>query len=176
MALFLTIVFGLMSVVYGVITAKELLAADPGSARMQEISGAVAEGAQAYLNRQYKTIAYVGGGIFVVLVILLGWGVAVGFFIGATLSGLAGYIGMNVSVRANVRTAQAASRSLGDHRHARRRPRAAWRLDLLRRPDLGRRFLAVRPHSRRLAGRAWLWRLADLDFRASGRRHLHQGR
>ncbi len=114
MALFLTIVFGLMSVVYGVITAKELLAADPGSARMQEISGAVAEGAQAYLNRQYKTIAYVGGGIFVVLVVLLGWGVAVGFLIGAALSGAAGYIGMNVSVRANVRTAQAASRSLAE--------------------------------------------------------------
>ena len=73
MALFLTIVFGLMSVVYGVVTAKELLAANPGSERMQEISGAVAEGAQAYLNRQYKTIAYVGGAIFVLLVILLGW-------------------------------------------------------------------------------------------------------
>ena len=113
MVLFLTIVFGLMSVVYGVITAKELLAANPGSERMQEISGAVAEGAQAYLNRQYKTIAYVGGAIFVVLVILLGWGVAFGFLIGAALSGAAGYIGMNVSVRANVRTAQAATHGIG---------------------------------------------------------------
>ena len=112
MVLFLTIVFGLMSVVYGVVTAKELLAANPGSERMQEISGAVAEGAQAYLNRQYKTIAYVGGAIFVVLVILLGWGVAFGFLIGAALSGAAGYIGMNVSVRANVRTAQAATQSV----------------------------------------------------------------
>jgi K(+)-stimulated pyrophosphate-energized sodium pump len=112
MILFLTIVFGLMSIVYGVVTAKELLAANPGTERMQEISGAVAEGAQAYLNRQYKTIAYVGGGIFVVLVVLLGWGVAFGFLIGAALSGAAGYIGMNVSVRANVRTAQAATQSV----------------------------------------------------------------
>ena len=90
MVLFLTIVFGLMSIVYGVKTSQELLAADAGSARMQEISGAVAEGAQAYLNRQYKTIGMVGGVIFVVLVILLGWAVAFGFLIGATLSGAAG--------------------------------------------------------------------------------------
>ncbi len=112
MVLFLTIVFGLMSIVYGVKTSQELLSADPGSQRMQEISGAVAEGAQAYLNRQYKTIAMVGGGIFVLLVILLGWAVAFGYLVGAVLSGAAGYIGMNVSVRANVRTAQAATKSL----------------------------------------------------------------
>ncbi len=112
MVLFLTIVFGLMSIVYGVKTSQELLSADPGSQRMQEISGAVAEGAQAYLNRQYKTIAMVGGVIFVLLVILLGWAVAFGFLVGAVLSGAAGYIGMNVSVRANVRTAQAATKSL----------------------------------------------------------------
>jgi K(+)-stimulated pyrophosphate-energized sodium pump len=112
MVLFLTIVFGLMSIAYGVKTSQALLAADPGSQRMQEISGAVAEGAQAYLNRQYKTIGYVGAVIFVLLVILLGWAVAFGFAIGAALSGAAGYIGMNVSVRANVRTAQAATQSL----------------------------------------------------------------
>ncbi|CAN2532127.1 K(+)-insensitive+pyrophosphate-energized+proton+pump [Methylocapsa aurea] len=112
MVLFLSIVFGLLSIAYGVKTWQELEKADAGSARMQEISGAVAEGAQAYLKRQYTTIAYVGGVIFVLLVILLGWWVAFGFLIGAVLSGAAGFIGMNVSVRANVRTAQAATVSL----------------------------------------------------------------
>ncbi len=112
MVLFLTIIFGLLSIVYGVKTSQELLAADAGSQKMQEISDAIAEGAQAYLKRQYTTIAYVGGGIFVLLVILLGWWVAFGFLLGALLSGAAGFIGMNVSVRANVRTAQAAISSL----------------------------------------------------------------
>ncbi len=112
MVLFLTIVFGLLSIVYGVKTSQELLATDPGSQKMQEIAGAIAEGAQAYLKRQYTSIAYVGGGIFVLLVILLGWWVAFGFLLGAVLSGAAGFIGMNVSVRANVRTAQAATKSL----------------------------------------------------------------
>src|SRR5208283_386157 len=112
MVLFLTIIFGLLSLVYGVRTSQELLAADAGSQKMQEISDAIAEGAQAYLKRQYTTIAYVGGGIFVLLVILLGWWVGFGFLLGAVLSGSAGFIGMNVSVRANVRTAQAATRGL----------------------------------------------------------------
>ena len=70
MVLFLTIVFGLLSIVYGVMTSRELLAADPGSARMQEIAGAIAEGAQAYLKRQYTTIADVGVAIFILLIIL----------------------------------------------------------------------------------------------------------
>jgi K(+)-stimulated pyrophosphate-energized sodium pump len=112
MVLFLTIVFGLLSIVYGVKTSQELLATDPGSQKMQDISDAIAEGAQAYLKRQYTTIGYVGGGIFVILVVLLGWWVAFGFLLGALLSGAAGFIGMNVSVRANVRTAQAATKSL----------------------------------------------------------------
>ena len=112
MALGLIILCGLLSIVYGGVTVTKLLAADAGSARMQEISAAVAEGAQAYLRRQYATISAVGVVVFIVLGLLLSWQVAIGFFIGAFLSGAAGFIGMNVSVRANVRTAQAATKSL----------------------------------------------------------------
>ena len=108
----LIVVCGLLSVVYGVWAIWSVLQADAGSARMQEIAGAVREGAQAYLKRQYTTIGMVGVVIFVVVGLLLGWLVAVGFAIGAVLSGVAGFIGMNVSVRVNVRTAQAAIGSL----------------------------------------------------------------
>src|SRR3954454_25018197 len=113
MAIWLIIIGGLLSVVYGGVTVGQLMRADAGSARMQEIAGAIAEGAQAYLKRQYTTIAGGGGVIFIGLGLLLSWPVALGFLIGAILSGAAGFIGMNVSVRANVRTAQAASQSLG---------------------------------------------------------------
>jgi K(+)-stimulated pyrophosphate-energized sodium pump len=95
-------------------TTRAVLAADPGSARMQEIAAAIQEGAQAYLARQYTTIGIVGVIIFAILAYLLGIAPAVGFAVGAVLSGAAGYIGMNVSVRANLRTAQAATKSLAD--------------------------------------------------------------
>ncbi|MGA2638906.1 sodium-translocating pyrophosphatase [Methylocella sp.] len=108
----IVILAGLLSIVYGVRTSSELLAASPGSVRMQEIAGAIAEGAQAYLKRQYLTIALVGAVIFLAFWYFLGASIAFGFFLGANLSGAAGFVGMNVSVRANVRTAQAASQSL----------------------------------------------------------------
>jgi K(+)-stimulated pyrophosphate-energized sodium pump len=104
---------GLLAIVYGIWAIWSVMQADPGSAKMQEISAAVREGAQAYLKRQYTTIGVVGVVIFLIVGYFLGWLVAVGFAIGAILSGAAGFIGMNVSVRANVRTAQAAITSLG---------------------------------------------------------------
>ena len=111
-AIWAVIFAGLLSVVYGVVTSSKLLAADAGSPRMQEIAGAIREGAQAYLKRQYATIAVVGIAIFAAFGFLVSWLLAAGFLIGAILSGAAGFIGMNVSVRANVRTAQAAMQSL----------------------------------------------------------------
>ncbi|MCG6122518.1 MAG: sodium-translocating pyrophosphatase [Microvirga sp.] len=112
LALTLIILGGALSIAYGLWAINDVMKRDAGTLRMQEIAAAIAEGAQAYLRRQYLTISVVGVMLFIGLVYLLGIWVAIGFAIGAILSGAAGFIGMNVSVRANVRTAQAATQSL----------------------------------------------------------------
>ena len=107
-AYWLVMICGVLAVAYGVYAIRAVLSASAGNERMQEIALAIQEGANAYLNRQYSTIAVVGIIIGVILGFALNWYVTIGYFIGAVLSGATGYIGMNVSVRANVRTADAA--------------------------------------------------------------------
>src|SRR5579862_9536157 len=110
--LILILVCGALALVYGALTVRSVLSRSAGTPRMQEIAAAIQEGAAAYLNRQYTTIAVAGVVILIIAFVIFGWQVAVGYLIGATFSGLAGYIGMNVSVRANVRTAEASRQGL----------------------------------------------------------------
>ena len=181
------ILCGLLSLVYGALTVRAVLAADAGTPRMQEIAAAIQEGAQAYLTRQYTTIAIAGVVIFLIVGALLGWLVALGFLIGAVLSGAAGFIGMLVSVRANVRTAQASTRSLAEGLSMAFRAGAVTGLLVAGLALLGVAVyfrilttgLGMSPTDRTVVdshGGARLRRLADLDLRPSRRRHLHQGR
>ena len=113
LSLLLVILAGLAAVAYGVVTARQVMALPAGNARMQEIAAAIQEGAQAYLNKQYTTITLVGVVVLVILALAFGsWIPPVGFLLGAVLSGVAGYIGMYVSVRANVRTTEASRTGL----------------------------------------------------------------
>ena len=110
--LYIAMICGLLAVLYGIFTSRQVLAMSPGNQRMIEVSAAIQEGAAAYLKRQYTTIAIVGIIVAVIVGIFLKPLSAVAFLIGAILSGAAGFIGMNISVRANVRTAEAARNSL----------------------------------------------------------------
>ena len=107
-----TIFAGLIAILYGFITGKQILSASPGNKKMQEIASAIQVGARAYFNRQYKTIAVVGLAVLIIVSFALGIYVGLGYLIGASLSGIVGYVGMLISVQANVRTAEASRKGL----------------------------------------------------------------
>ena len=112
--LYYTIFAGLLSIIYGYVTGTNIIKSSPGNNKMQEIALAIQIGAKAYLNRQYKTIAIVGVVVLIIITFAFNYLVGLGYLIGATLSGIAGYVGMLVSVQANVRTAEASRKGLAN--------------------------------------------------------------
>ena len=186
--LILAIAAGLLAVLYGAVQTASLMRASPGNAKMQEIAAAIQEGAQAYLKRQYTTIALVGVVVIALLTFFFkSWEQPVGFALGAILSGAAGFAGMLISVRANVRTAQAASESLAKGLSMAFTSGAVTGMLVA-----GFALIGVAGYFALLTGpggyagtdRVVVDSLvslgfgasADLHLRPSGRRHLHQGR